>query len=753
MADRKIIGGAAWPVWATNTRARMGGAAHPVALIDPATGDFAELLDSTAANALSKIMRDVVLEPVTLTVTKHSAGGVGIVNVAYDEFKANIGGDWYTVAAGNIDLNSADVLLPANVYGYVRLVGTSAVVEVSATDPEDNPAIGYNYAWLFVARFDSVGGTATIYFVRRAYTTADLFLHFAGEWDFYNEPLWIEGGNLTIDAADGTIDTTELEYRRLRFEGEIDAITNGKIILDSEAIVNNLELITTYADGSSVTAGKYIKLLLGALANVEADASYLVVRQSKPLVEYATLAEAKVDAENAAATSWPTEYRGAVSPLAYVVMLVGDASDLETVDLRATGATGSGGGGGGTTDHGALSGLGDDDHLQYLPLSGIRPMTGDLDMGLHDVKQVQEVDYNKNYAGPGAHVEGTVYWDKNENTLAAMTDVSGVILQIGQEFYVKARNNTAATIPNGTVVYITGAIGQRPTIAPADASNSAKVVILGMTTADIGINDNGYVTIAGIVRDLNTNAFTEGDTLYLSATTPGGLTNTMPAAPNFVVRVGYVTYANATQGKVLVRPDGQSAFGALVAGNYSQFEPDGTLRFVGNATVWRDFNFGVGALGVGASAPDLVSIAGTGLRLRAFDGNNITEQVYGSLEMDHDWKEGSTIYPHIHWMPTTANAGDVKWQLEYFWVPVGGTVTGSTVITATQSSTGTAWNMHFLNFPSISGGGKTIGSQMMVRLFRIPTDGADTYPDDAVVVTFGFHVELDTVGSRQIAAK
>ncbi|MGC2236366.1 MAG: hypothetical protein WA584_09405 [Pyrinomonadaceae bacterium] len=33
------------------------------------------------------------------------------------------------------------------------------------------------------------------------------------------------------------------------------------------------------------------------------------------------------------------------------------------------------------TDHDELAGLGDDDHKQYLPLTGIRPMTGDLKMG------------------------------------------------------------------------------------------------------------------------------------------------------------------------------------------------------------------------------------------------------------------------------------------------------------------------------------------------------------------------------------
>lgn len=48
--------------------------------------------------------------------------------------------------------------------------------------------------------------------------------------------------------------------------------------------------------------------------------------------------------------------------------------------------------GGGVTDHGALTGLADDDHTQYLLVNGTRAMTGDLDMGGQDVSNVGTVD-------------------------------------------------------------------------------------------------------------------------------------------------------------------------------------------------------------------------------------------------------------------------------------------------------------------------------------------------------------------------
>ena len=53
------------------------------------------------------------------------------------------------------------------------------------------------------------------------------------------------------------------------------------------------------------------------------------------------------------------------------------AEEIQTVFAEFS--SGGGGGGTGVSDHGALSGLGDDDHTQYLLVDGTRNMTGDLE--------------------------------------------------------------------------------------------------------------------------------------------------------------------------------------------------------------------------------------------------------------------------------------------------------------------------------------------------------------------------------------
>ena len=51
---------------------------------------------------------------------------------------------------------------------------------------------------------------------------------------------------------------------------------------------------------------------------------------------------------------------------------------------------------------------------------------------------------------------------------------------------------------------------------------------------------------------MNTNAFTEGDVLYLSPTVAGTFTNVKPVAPQHAVVIGYVAKKSATDGHILL---------------------------------------------------------------------------------------------------------------------------------------------------------------------------------------------------------
>ncbi len=119
---------------------------------------------------------------------------------------------------------------------------------------------------------------------------------------------------------------------------------------------------------------------------------------------------------------------------------------------------------------------------------------------------------------------------------------------------VQVRNTTGATLTKGTVVYITGATGQLPTVSKALATSDAtSAQTLGMISADLANNTNGYVTVIGLITNIDTSAYTDGAQLYLSGTTAGGVTTTKPYAPIHLVYVGVVEHAHPTQGKIFVK--------------------------------------------------------------------------------------------------------------------------------------------------------------------------------------------------------
>ena len=241
----------------------------------------------------------------------------------------------------------------------------------------------------------------------------------------------------------------------------------------------------------------------------------------------------------------------------------------EVLDMRVAGNTI--GGSYIPVTHGDLAGLGDDDHAQYALLAGrsggqilygstIASEDLTLDSTSNATKGFININspfaFDTSMSAPAAHSEGQVYWDTDDHTLAIQTDVSGVVLQVGQENLIRVTNTSGVTINNGEAVYVTGAQGSRPTVAKAKADSSTTCEVFGVATEDIVHQANGYVTVLGKVRGLDMSAFSDGDHLYLSAATAGALTDTAPAFPNYVIKVGCVlNNAGGTAGELFVGLD------------------------------------------------------------------------------------------------------------------------------------------------------------------------------------------------------
>jgi hypothetical protein len=117
----------------------------------------------------------------------------------------------------------------------------------------------------------------------------------------------------------------------------------------------------------------------------------------------------------------------------------------------------------------------------------------------------------------------------------------------------EVKNMTGATLVKGTVVYISGANGNKALVSKALAiSDELSSRTFGLLQSNISNNGLGYCVIIGDLSGLNTSSFAEGAQLYLSGTVAGTYTDTKILAPTHLVYVGKVTRSHPTQGQIEV---------------------------------------------------------------------------------------------------------------------------------------------------------------------------------------------------------
>ena len=159
---------------------------------------------------------------------------------------------------------------------------------------------------------------------------------------------------------------------------------------------------------------------------------------------------------------------------------------------------------------------------------------------------------------------GRLIWNNTDGTLNLGLLGGNISLHIGQQQYARVVNGTGGNVlrANYQVVKIIGAQGQRLQIGFSRADNDFNSKdSLGLIAENINSNNEGFITTSGLVEEINTTGslqgetWVDGDTLYLSGTTFGRLTNIKPAAPIHTVIIGFVVYAHANHGKIFVKVD------------------------------------------------------------------------------------------------------------------------------------------------------------------------------------------------------
>lgn len=163
---------------------------------------------------------------------------------------------------------------------------------------------------------------------------------------------------------------------------------------------------------------------------------------------------------------------------------------------------------------------------------------------------------------------------------------------VAKNLEVYVRNQSGSTIAAGSIVYISGATGNRPLITLAQANNDANSAqTIGFVKTSIANNGFGNVIVRGELENLDTSALTEGAQLYLSPTTAGTWTTTKPSAPQHLVYVGIVLRSHPTQGTILVAVQNGYELGEIHDVALSSPANLDLLAYESSTDLWKNKSF------------------------------------------------------------------------------------------------------------------------------------------------------------------
>lgn len=194
------------------------------------------------------------------------------------------------------------------------------------------------------------------------------------------------------------------------------------------------------------------------------------------------------------------------------------------------------------------------------------------------------------------------------------------------------------------------------------------------------------------------------------------------------------------------------------------------LRLNGTATAFEDLRVPTSSTKAGGSKePTFAQLkdngsGSQGVFIDWFD-KSLEEELYFDVQLPHAWKEGTDIFPHVHWIPKTTGASGnfVRWGLEYTWSSVNELFGDTTIIYSDATSAATATvsgdaimtaDKHHISrigvgATGIDGTNKKISSMLVCRVFRDATNGDDNYNYDAGLLEIDFHYEIDSLGSEE----
>lgn len=181
-------------------------------------------------------------------------------------------------------------------------------------------------------------------------------------------------------------------------------------------------------------------------------------------------------------------------------------------------------------------------------------------------------------------------------------------------------------------------------------------------------------------------------------------------------------------------------------------EGDGNLSELDTRTLdggWRDLIMGIDVKNTGGNIPTLQNFR-DGIFLWGFDPDT-NQEAYCQAHIDHDYKVGTAMYPHVHFSTNVTNTGTVRWGIEYTLAKrhdsTGQThFPASTTVYVEQALDGDPY-AHYVSEVSIGNAIPAthleVDTVILFRVFRDASHVNDTFPGTAYLITTDIHYQVD----------